>query len=400
MRVLLTDGNTRAALAITRALGREGAYMIVGSEKHPSLASSSRYCAERFVYPDPQRDYAGFTTTVLQAVEFLRPDVVLPVTDVATFMVTEHKQTLEKYCTVPFPEYEAAWRIADKLTVMKTAQHLGIPSPKTVTLCSTEALESALDLSHLLGFPVVIKPCRSRIRTEKGWRGTSVKYAQDTQELKRIVSVSLENGEGPLLLQKWIYGVGVGVFLCLNRGEVVAVFSHRRLREKPPSGGVSVLRESIPVDPTLRGYAEKLLRAFDWHGVAMVEFKQDERAGGYKLMEVNGRFWGSLQLAIDAGVNFPSLLLRVAKGEKITPIEGYKLGVKSRWFWGDMDVLLMRLRRSNTGLCPPGRSRSERLHAVLEFLKFRERDLYYEVLDPKDIKPWLFESYCWFRGIR
>ena len=40
----------------------------------------------------------------------------------------------------------------------------------------------------------------------------------------------------------------------------------------------------------------------------MVEFKLDARDGVAKLMEINGRFWGSLQLAVDAGVDFPAIL--------------------------------------------------------------------------------------------
>ena len=82
-----------------------------------------------------------------------------------------------------------------------------------------------------------------------------------------------------------------------------AVFAHRRLREKPPSGGVSVYRESVAPDPSLVARAAALLAGLGWRGVAMVEMKTDARTGTPYLMEVNGRFWGSLQLAVDAGVD-------------------------------------------------------------------------------------------------
>jgi len=177
----------------------------------------------------------------------------------------------------------------------------------------------------------------------------------------------------------------------MNTREAVASFSHKRLREKPPSGGVSVLRESIPVEPILKAHSERLLRALDWHGVAMVEFKRDNLAGSYKLMEVNGRFWGSLQLAIDAGVNFPSILAKIAVGEKIDPIKDYKIGVKTRWLWGDIDVLLalMLKSRKKLNLTPdyPGRLRS-----LIDFMHFWGKDLHYEVFNRDDIRPWLFET--------
>jgi hypothetical protein len=115
------------------------------------------------------------------------------------------------------------------------------------------------------------------------------------------------------------------------------------------------------------------------------------------LMEINGRFWGSLQLAIDAGVNFPVLLTRSALGQKIGPVKDYKIGVKSRWFWGDVDALLLRLFKSAKELqLPPGHP--GRLKTLFQFVKLKEKNTRYEVLDMDDLKPWLYETRCWFSG--
>jgi predicted ATP-grasp superfamily ATP-dependent carboligase len=66
-----------------------------------------------------------------------------------------------------------------------------------------------------------------------------------------------------------------------------------------------------------------LLGQFDWQGVAMVEFKVEANTGTPYLLEVNGRFWGSLQLAIDAGVDFPALLVDAATGKPPAQSHGY-----------------------------------------------------------------------------
>ena len=58
----------------------------------------------------------------------------------------------------------------------------------------------------------------------------------------------------------------------------------------------------------------------------MVEFKVDPRDGIPKLMEVNPRFWGSLQLAIVSGVDFPYLILKMARRESFEPILHYACG--------------------------------------------------------------------------
>ena len=176
-----------------------------------------------------------------------------------------------------------------------------------------------------------------------------------------------------MLLQERIVGPGIGVFACYRQGRPVALFSHRRLREQPPWGGVSVLCESAPLDPVARDFAIRLLDEIGWQGVAMVEFKQDLRDGLPKLMEINGRFWGSLQLAIDAGVDFPALLLKAsaASGDGSA---SYRLGVRSRWLWGDIDSLLLVLvgKAKAMGVDP------SRLDALKAFVTFWGRDLHYE----------------------
>jgi predicted ATP-grasp superfamily ATP-dependent carboligase len=391
MRVFVTDGNTRAALAITRSLGREGAKVIVGAEKHPCLSSSSRYCAETFLYPNPQKDYQQFTTAICRAVKEGKPDVLLPVTEITTLMVTENKAELSKYCAVPFPDHESVSRAADKYSLMKIAETLGVPIPQTIYLDCADDLEANSDRCCSLGYPIVVKPSRSRFRRENGWRSSGVQYANDEKELKAILAGSAERKEFPLLLQERIYGEGTGIFLCFDRGKVVASFSHRRLREKPPSGGVSVLRESFPVQPELREYSERLLKALNWHGVAMVEFKRDKRTGVCKLMEINGRFWGSLQLAIDSGVDFPSILVKIALGEKNTPVREYPIGVKTRWLWGDIDVLLTLFLKSRKALnLPP--EYPNRWRSFLDFMHFRGQDLHYEVFNRDDIGPFIYET--------
>lgn len=397
MKILVTDGNTRPALAITRALGREGHDVIVGSEEHPSLASSSRFCSSRFTYPDPKENPSGFNAEIVAFIKSFKPDVVLPVTEITTMLLLEKKDYLKQYCSIPFPDFENVDRAANKSEVMRLAEKLGVPIPRTLYLDTPNDVETALSSCSSMGYPIVIKPARSRVRIGSRWQSGVVKYAYDEEELR----VHLNGGDGvlhyPLLLQERIYGEAVGVFLCLNKGRTVAAFYHRRIREKPPSGGVSVLRESVSLPSELRDYSERLLKALNWNGVAMIEFKQDNRTGVFDLMEINGRFWGSLQLAIDAGVNFPSILVNIALGKQIEPVNCYRIGVKTRWFLGDVDALLARLFKSDKKLqLPP--CHPTRIKTIFDFLHFWGRDLYYEVEDISDAGPWFFETRKWFAG--
>jgi predicted ATP-grasp superfamily ATP-dependent carboligase len=391
LRVLVTDGNSRAALAIARSLGSAGHYVIVGEVRAPSLAGTSRASRTSVVYVNPTLDEAGFVGSVRHAVAEHRIDVLIPVSEVATTVLTQHRHEFEPQCRIPFGAASAVARAADKADAVRTAERLGIAVPRTVILDRPEGIR----MLEPLNYPVVIKPHRSRLRSGGGWISTTaVRYVADEASLTREVA-SRNPLEFPLLLQERIVGPGMGVFSCVRDGVTVAWFSHRRLRERPPSGGVSVLCESIEMRADAQAAAERLLKALNWQGVAMVEFKIDERDNVPKLMEINGRFWGSLQLAIDAGVDFPAILLRSLGSNPLPPPADYRVGVQSRWLWGDVDALVMQLRRP---VAAPGGGRIPRLRAMVDFFRPGGRDLYYENPRWSDLGPWLFETTRWFKG--
>jgi predicted ATP-grasp superfamily ATP-dependent carboligase len=391
VNIYITDGNSRAALAITRSLGKKGHRIIVGEKEPVSLAGSSKYCHAIRVYPDPVMDSDEFINVLLKQIEALEIDVVIPVSDITTFLILDNSDQFSRFCKLPFSDYKTVALAADKDYVVNIAQQLGVPVPKTLVIASRQNIaNSSIDLPY----PIVIKPARSRIWKNNEWHFTSVSYANDEQELLSKLK-NTDSSEFPVLLQERIYGPGIGVFTCYDKSKLVAKFSHRRLREKPPSGGVSVLRESIPVDPAAGEYAEKLLNALNWHGVAMIEFKLDQRDNTPKIMEINGRFWGSLQLAIDAGVDFPAILIKTLENEPIEPVVNYKLGVKTRWLCGDLDVLLMLLFKTRQSLnLPP--DYPGRLISFLRFITFWGKDLHYEVLSIHDIRPFITEMRHWF----
>ncbi|MBK6674411.1 MAG: ATP-grasp domain-containing protein [Proteobacteria bacterium] len=143
-------------------------------------------------------------------------------------------------------------------------------------------------------------------------------------------------------------------------------------------------------EPLALEQAATLLRALRWRGVAMVEFKRDLRDGSLRLMEINGRFWGSLQLAIDAGVDFPRLLADLARGVR-PAVAPYRLGVQMRWLWGDVDSLIAMVTRSRQALkLPP--AHPGRLRYLLQFLVPWRPGMKYEIERISDLGPALLET--------
>jgi predicted ATP-grasp superfamily ATP-dependent carboligase len=395
MTVLVTDGEERASLAITRSLGRKGVHVHVAGTRLPNLAAVSRYCARRATYPSPWDRPASFEHALESYLDRERIDVLLPVTDLTTRQVVSQQARLKARTAFAVPPPEAFDLASDKARIVERAQRSGIPVPRTILVDGLDAFEAAV--SHV-SYPAVVKPARSRMLTDEGWIGTTVQYASSEQALRQIYRDTPYLHESSSLIQERVVGPGVGLFALFDRGALVTAFAHRRLREKPPSGGVSVLRESIPLDRRLVRDAVTLLGPLGWHGVAMLEYKHERASGQHVLMEVNGRFWGSLQLAIDAGVDFPALMCELAQGERPAVPDRYRIGVKSRWLLGDLDHLLLRVMRSRGALSlPPDAPSVPR--AIVEFLKFAGPGLRYEILRASDPAPFMYEARLYLAGL-
>ncbi|MGH9600392.1 MAG: ATP-grasp domain-containing protein, partial [Terracidiphilus sp.] len=248
-----------------------------------------------------------------------------------------------------------------------------------------------LDLAGV-SWPLVVKPASSVADGPEGPIKFGVSWASDLGALRAVVH-ALPAAAFPVLLQERIEGPGTGIFLLRWDGRVIAEFAHERVREKPPSGGVSVCCVSVRPDRELVAQAESLLAALDWQGPAMVEFKRDAKTGVAFLMEINGRFWGSLQLAVDAGVDFPRLLVDAALGQLPPALPNWRAGVRLRWWWGDVDHLISRLRHPDDGALPGGR-----LGALKTFL-LPGSGTRNEVFRRNDPKPALRETVEWLGAI-
>jgi len=344
-KVLVVDGQTNQALACVRSLGRAGHEVYVASDRRWPLAAWSRYCTAAFrLAGETVPAFADLRAWAARA----GVSLVLPLTERSCVLCDAARPAWQQAgITVGCAPSETLLQAFDKSRVIARAATCGVAVPPTEFPDSLADCHAAADR---VGFPCVVKARRSSVLTAAGFlRDPGPAYVASHAELDGAVTPRRQGDEWPLI-QAWVPGQGKGVFALCDHGRVVTWFAHERLRDVQPSGSGSSLRRSTRTDPRLRGPAERLLAALQWHGPAMVEFRDDGGRCPW-LIEVNGRFWGSLALAIAAGVDFPLLWVRMLEGggETVTAPQGYREGVIVRWLWGDVKRFLHILRGRPAG---------------------------------------------------
>jgi predicted ATP-grasp superfamily ATP-dependent carboligase len=307
VNVLVTDTHYKNGLCAVRSLGRHGGTVVAAAPRWLAAGASSRSAAARIVYPPPTR-IDEFLSVINRAVERYSIDVILPMSLELVEVFARNRSSLPDGVQIPIVEIDKFEVAADKASAVSFARALGVPTPTVFT-----------DPSAVDRFPVVVKPSLG---------SGVVRYVNNAKEL-------VEAFTPDSVIQEYLVGTSYGFSALFDHGVEKAFFMHRRVREYPVTGGASTVAESF-YDERLRDHGLKLLRALGWHGVAMAEFIYDERDGEYKLIEINPKFWGSLDLAVAAGVDFPLLATRLALGHDLPDGVGYEVGLRFQWFFDDV----------------------------------------------------------------
>ena len=323
-RVLVLDADMVPALTISRSLARRGCIVEIASHTSKPLTGYSNAVSSTYQYPNPLLHTSEFVEWLSQHGRREHYDLIMPVTERTLVPLSRHRERLQ-HLKIAMPNANSLEVALDKSQTLKLAEQVGVPSPVGVSLSSMDDLAAVLST---VNYPVVLKPSRSLGSADGETSQLQVSYAFDEVELQAGCAHAFRFGA--VVLQEFFAGSGVGIELIAHRGKVVYAFQHLRLHEVPLTGGGSSLRKSQAVMPQLLDASERLMAALDWNGVAMVEFKLDTASGEFSLMEINGRFWGSLPLSVVAGADFPSMLLDLELNGEIEACAEYRNDIYCR----------------------------------------------------------------------
>ena len=331
LRVLVTDGNYKHALGAVRSLSSAGFQVeVLGGTS--CYSAVSKHC--RGGLSASLTDITREECKEFGSIDLSKYDVLMPIGAESVYWASRNRDQFPEQLGIALAAQSAIESSFDKLHTSQLAQTLGIAIPLSTTWDPNEPSEFPI---QDLRFPIVVKPSNELAPGQP-------LYANNSNELGSILKGinRKQTGDFQYLIQEFVRGEGVGFFAVYDRGECRQHFMHRRVREFPASGGSSACAESI-YERDLYEAGRQLLDSMNWHGVAMVEFKRQRDSERLVLMEINPKFWGSLDLAISSGVDFPRTYCELALGREVQSSMGYKVGLRFHWpLEGDFQHALSR----------------------------------------------------------
>ena len=282
-RILFLDAEARSTLSIIRSVGKNYNFDIyVAGRNKNDICRFSKYTKKFLMYHDPLNSKEQFLESLESIVLKNQIDFIFPCSDLTLYPIC-NSYFYNKYSKkLIAPSKESYLITFDKRKMNEIAMKSDVLIPEDYEI-------------ETIRFPCVIKPRQSRFYINDTMVHGFRKFVNNEQEANIFLD-SIKNIDTIPLIQEVIEGEGNGVFVAAKNGEIFASFAHERIREVPPGGAASTLRKASEIDEELLSSAKKLISELSWNGIAMVEFK------GKYFMEINGRPWGSMDLAVSSGV--------------------------------------------------------------------------------------------------
>jgi predicted ATP-grasp superfamily ATP-dependent carboligase len=341
-RVLITDAEGRATLAACRDLRSSGYEVDAVASRGPAAAQWSLSCSRRLRAPDPRVDRAAFVESLHVLLEERNYDVLLPGSDAALHAISEHRDRLSPLVALGLPPHEVVIRALSKTTAVEACSHTRLAAPPTEI---ANSLDEARVAASEHGFPLIVKPSTSVRPDGPGLRQRSSRLVRDDQEL----AATVEDFGLPVLIQRRLRGSVHSLGGVFAAGGLLAAAHSRYERTWPPEAGNVSCSVSLPVPDGLREDAIELLGGLGWRGIFELELLADDD-GGFAMIDLNPRIYGSLALAVHADAALPTIWCETLLGDVgEVHFRDARGGVWYRWEDAEARNALLCLRSGRIG---------------------------------------------------
>lgn len=359
IEVLLTDGHTRAGLAVARSLSSHKISFLVLTVRKDCLAFYSSHVNHLLLVPSPENEPQAFLEYVLKVIQRYKIQLVIPIADRSILFFDLYRKYFEDRTKIAMANSRAIRNILDKRINLQLAKQIGISCPQQFEFKSSSQIP---EMIKTLGFPIVIK--NPGVSKDSAYRPFSFKvlYARNEEELRYHIAKHCQAGVYPLF-QENVGGTIHNLCCFAIQGKIIALHEYVSIRRQEGQG---VLRKIIKPTPNLAKHANNLLNALKWDGVAHIGFFVSKDQSAHWYMETNGRFWASTEGSIHAGWNFPYWVYNYfLHGKEPKPRE-IEIGSQTCWRAGDLQALMSYL--INRGESPTTGTNPHKLKAIVQYL--------------------------------
>ena len=344
-RVLITNGSSRTSYAVLRSLSKLGVACFSADTTRFGMCQLSRLSKGHYLYTSHYQSEEKFISDLVKLVEEHQITILFPSHN-ETEIISRHRNRFSSLVVSVLPAEPHCRIFNNKSRAYDLAEKLGIPVPARIHYTEPQQISPLLASRGIE---------QTVIKLLTGNSGKGVFYGDSPEHTQVVVEKLIEEYRLSFdrypQVEEYVQGEGYGNSVLYWNGAHIANFTHRRLRDKIETGGTSVYREASS-HQGIEAAAQKIFNFIGWHGLAMCEFKVCPETKKFWFIEVNPRMWGSIPLAIAAGVDFPYLAyLCASKGTGAANIHYHNCDVtpnwKGRWLLGDIFVCLRNIMKGD-----------------------------------------------------
>ncbi len=305
MDKVIVLGAGYGALAVVKALAKEGINVTLLFTNSDDHARFSRFVTKRVRSPDPIDNSAKLLDILMDPKQNGDKQLLIPTLDEYVIFISQNRTELKKRYVFTVQDWGVTSRIINKNLLYCHAVELGIPTPKYFIPNSVRFLE---ERRNRFFYPCILKPTDTHLFDRIYGRKNFMVY--DYGELvDRFIDIQRHNLN--VMISEIIPGEDSSIFSYRSyidsQGDLLAEMCTQKLRQYPPCFGQGSLVRTVPMMAEIRGQALRLLRCLSYRGESSTEFRLDYRDNQYKLMEINVRPVVTEWLFVKAGINFPYL---------------------------------------------------------------------------------------------
>ena len=323
INVLIPDGENYYLQKVLNCFADcKGIRLYVLSDKKIISMRFSKYI-DKFIYFPRPADDLEWIAKINELCTLYNIDVLMPVFETRIRTLILHRDHLKYQDKVLIPASLESFDTANRKNRLAVhMQALDIPTPKSIPVADAEELARVLPR---LEFPLLLKP------TLLTGGGEGIVKFENLQSLEQ--HVRSREIKFPIVLQQYIVGYDTGCNVLCKDGRVLAYTIQKGflygIKPFSPQIGLNIVHE----EEVIR-IVSRLMESLKWTGLANVDLIYDTRLKRYLILEINPRYWSTVDASVPAGINFPWLYCQTVIGLQFKVPEYNEttfIGLKGMW---------------------------------------------------------------------